>query len=346
MIALAALLLAAPIAADVSKHIDGDKPGPRPAWAGPSSQLKSSPIHSFELGACGVHNARAIDNLVAFLRTHPKMEYALALVPGSSEAACHHCSWTRKDDPHWVEPNYRSRLRHAFLLLYEGVVHTLVISGGSIDPQHPEYNEAVFGFRELISEYGGRWPKNADGSHDKLEDRIIVDPWAIHSEVNVRNADRLTRLLGLERNLIVTEVGSIKRQGWYFVHHTAPLAFDHRASGQFGFSLGEFGELGGVPVFQRYDKRSQVDSKGVHPAQYTGTGGGHPDFDYIPHGVDTAAIAHWQLRSLNELMDGGGQHWDLGKNEIAENLSKDPHWKPLMPDSAKVGHSCTSLKRH
>jgi len=340
--ALAAPAQAGPVGVSVSRYISSSKSRPpaRPAWPGPAAALQSSPIASFQVDECGVNNRRSLDNLIAFLKTNPAMEYPLAVVPGSSEAACHHCSWTRKADPHWVEPNFRSRLRHAFILLLEGVVHTVVISGGSIDKDHPEYNEAVFGARELISEYAGRFATNLDGSKDRLEDRVLVDPWAIHTEVNVRNGDRLTRLLGLDRNLVVTEVGSIKRQGWYFVHHGAPLAFDHRAKNLFGFALGQFEETDGAPPLKHYLPRNQPDRNGVHPAQYTNSAGNHPDLDYVRDGVDTSAIAHWGLRSLSELMDGSGQRWD-----VAEKEAKAAGYVALAPDRLKVGQSCASLKR-
>ena len=336
---------AAPLpSADVSRYItsSNDRPPKRPAWKGPMAELAASPIRRVASAPCGVDNGRALEKLLAFLKTNPPNEYAVALVPGSSEAQCHHCSWTRANDPHWVEPNFRSRLRHAFLLLQESVVHTVIISGGSIDKDHPEYNEAIFGARELISEYAARFHP-ADQSGDTLADRIVVDPWAIHSEVNVRNGDRLTRLLGLDRNLVVTEVGSIKRQGWYFVHHGAPLAFDHRAAGQFGFSLGEFEELGTAPVFKRYAPKSIKDRLGVRPAQYLNSAGSHPEIEYVPKGVDTAAIAHWSLRGPGELMQAA-DHWDLGAKELAE-LQRKHQYTPLVPDLAKVGNSCATLKR-
>lgn len=341
--ALAAPVFAAnPIAANVSRYISSSssRPPARPAWPGPSADLAASPIASFQLDDCGVNNRSALDNLLAFLKAKPLMEYPVAVVPGSSEGACHHCSWTRKQDPHWVEPNFRSRLRHAFILLTEGVVHTVVISGGSIDKDHPEYNEAVFGFRELISEYGGRFVKNLDGSHDRLEDRVIVDPWAIHSEVNVRNGDRLTRLLGLDRNLVVTEVGSIKRQGWYFVHHSMPFAFDHRAKSMFGFSLGQFEETDGAQPLKHYQPRNVVDRVGTHPAQYTNSAGNHPELEYVKQGVDTSAIAHWGLRSLRELTARGGQRWDVGDAE-----AHGAGFVQLAPDKAAIGKSCKTLQR-
>ncbi len=343
--ASASALATPPLSADVSRYITSSsaRPTARPAWHAPLAELTASPIYSFANAACGVDNKRAIDGLIAFLRGKPPNEYAVALVPGSSEAQCHHCAWTRASDPHWVEPNFRSRLRHAFLLLQEGVVHTVILSGGSIDPAHPEYNEAIFGFREMVAEYSGRF-QPADKSGGTLAERIIVDPWAIHSEVNVRNADRLTRLLGLERNLVVTEVGSIKRQGWYFVHHGAPLAFDHRCTGQFGFHLGQFEELGDAPVFKRYAPKSIKDRLGVRPAQYLNSAGSHPEIEYIPKGVDTAAIAHWDLQGAQALLDHGGKRWDLGANDLA-SLSKDPKWRPIVPDGSAVGKSCASLQR-
>jgi hypothetical protein len=340
---LAAAQPASPIAASVSQYISSStRPPARPAWKGPDPLLTRSQLYTFKLGPCGVDNQKSIDKLVTFLRTNPAMEYALAVVPGASEQACHHCAWPyRKPDGHWVDPNFRSRLRHAFLLLLDGVVHSVLISGGSIDAQYRQYDEAIYGLREMLSEYGPRFAQRVGG---RLEERLIVDPWAIHSEVNVRNGDRLTRMLGLERNLIVTEVGSMKRQGWWFVNHKQqiplvkwemPWSFDAISRKRFGYALGEFEELGQAPIFKRYLPRSAADRLGNHPAQYTNSAGSHPEIEYVLHGVDTAAIAHFGLRTLAELMQGGDARWDLGP--LDGDFSKGPM---LPPSAADVGKAC------
>ena len=104
-------LAKAPLAADVSRYItsSSDRPPKRPAWPCFRPVLKNSPLYKLQNAACGVDNGRAIEGLLAFLRQNPVNEYAVAVVPGSSEAQCHHCAWTRANDPHWVEPNFRSR---------------------------------------------------------------------------------------------------------------------------------------------------------------------------------------------------------------------------------------------
>jgi hypothetical protein len=336
---------------NVSKYIlkptwaSRPRPPRRPEWRGADGRLRSSAIYRFQLDACGVANARAIDRLLAFLRTGPRNELALAVVPGSSEGACHHCAWPqrRPGDPHWVEPNFRSRLRHAFLLLLEGVVHSVLISGGSIDKDFPAYNEAIYGFREMVSEYGRRFAERVGGD---LAERLIVDPWAIHSEVNVRNGDRLTRLLGLDRNAIVTEVGSMKRQGWWIVETgNAPWSFNAHAKRRFGFRLGDFAELGKAPVLKRYAPRKVADLRGVRPAQYLNSAGSHPEIEYVKSGsgakaVDTAVIGHWNLRALDELMQGGDDRWDLGRKD--KEFGRRPM---LSPDLARIGGACRTLGR-
>jgi hypothetical protein len=323
------------------------KPKRRPDWVGPNASLRTSQIYKLKIEACGVDNARAIERLVAFLKTKSRNEFALAVVPGSSEGACHHCAWPQRKpkDPHWVEPNFRSRLRHAFLLLLEGVVHSVLISGGSIDKRHPAYNEAIYGFKEMVSEYGRRFAERVGGN---LADRLIVDPWAIHSEVNVRNGDRLTRLLGLDRNVIVTEVGSMKRQGWWIVESGGSAivwSFRATAKRKFGFEIGDFAELGKAPVFKRYAPKSVPDRLGVRPAQYLNSAGSHPEIEYIRSGsgaeaVDTAAIGHWNLRSLGELMQGGDARWDLGKRDKEFGRAV-----MLPPQLDRVGQACRTLSK-
>ena len=342
LLAAPSLAIAAGIGVNTSQYIQSKhKPAARPAWKAVDPALASSSLRAVKFPGCGVDNAHALDAIAAALKANPTQpEYALAVVPGSSEGECHHCAWPQRGggDSHWVEPNFRSRLRHAFLLLLDGAVQAIFISGGSIDGDHADYNEAVYGYRELISEYGALYQSRTGG---KLADHVVVDPFAVHSEVNVRNGDRLTRLLGLDRNIVVTETGSMKRQGWWFTH---PIGgFEGMCEKRFGHRLGEMEELGGAPVFKNYAPKSEKDHHGVTPAQYLNSAGSHPEVDYIqsakPKGeaVDTVAIAHFSLATTAQLMGGGDARWDLGQKD-AEFGSKT-----YKPDVAAVNAACGSL---
>ncbi len=331
------------LAANVSNHIISSKKRPsRPAaWHGPEIYLRDSSIYALNVSHCDVDNARAIERLLTFLRTNPRMEYPLVVVPGSSEGAGHHTAWPQRkpDDRHWVDPNFRSRLRHAFLLLLRGVAHTVLISGGSIDAAHNEYNEAIYGLRAMLSEYAGRFP----ASLGPLSERLIVDPWAIHSEVNVRNGDRLARLIGLDRNLIVTEAG-LFHQTWWFVRSgdkTIPWSFDHAFANSMGYAPGELQDLNDAPIFQRFAPPYEKDRSGKLPGFWINSAGRTPEIEYVhsssgAFATNTAVIAHWGFASLRTL---GDERWDLGPRD------KDFKRSPIPPPNFdRIGKACESLR--
>jgi hypothetical protein len=186
------------------------------------------------------NNTLAIEKIEREVRTHfTDQEFWIVNVPSSSEEVHTHTPWDRREEVegdqrkrYWVEPEYRERLRAAYRLLVSGVVRYIFISGGAIDEHHAHdflshdgttwpYIDAMFGRQHLIENFQAHWdamPRGDDdtslltrdadrfthGQFDSLESRIIVDNYALHTESNVRNCDRLCALLGLDRNLIAT----------------------------------------------------------------------------------------------------------------------------------------------
>src|SRR5258708_36961442 len=73
--------------------------------------------------------------------TTSSKEYWIEMVPGSAEAKGHHGAW---DGP-GVEGVYQARLDHARRILQAGRVRFIFVSGGSIDPKRPDYNEGYRG---------------------------------------------------------------------------------------------------------------------------------------------------------------------------------------------------------
>lgn len=167
----------------------------------------------------------------------------LAVVPGTSEQWGHH-----KAPPSDMEARgtrlsdeFRRRLDDAWSLLDAGAVRFLLVSGGAVDPDRPEYIESERGRDYLLETYAGRWPAG------DLPQRILVDPLALYSTTNVRNADKLAVDLGLHRNVIVTTMptgsplsaADYATQGFYFLFHKIST-FDARCRSDFGYPLGEF----------------------------------------------------------------------------------------------------------
>ena len=344
---------ATPVSARISFSQDRPaRPGPLPRWTRALPALADSHLRTVPL-PCGINNGATIQSLLASLpRRSAQQEYSIALVPGSSERMGHHKAWTRSTvDRHWVEPEFRARLRHAFLLLYEGIVHTVVISGASIDADKPEYNEAIYGFREMVDEYGQLWRGSPHAGRDRLEQRLIVDPWAVHSQTNIRNGDRVTLYAGLERNLVVSTAGRSQpgnrlgyTQGWWFSHHHSAAPFstvppfswipigsmDSIAMTSMGYHLGAFGELpdGGADAFG-----SGTASRANVPRiqEYTGTKG-HPAATVHAGYVRTVVIAHWHLNSAAVLAD---RLWDVGAHD---------NDAVRAPDTAAIGRACQALR--
>lgn len=282
-------------------------PMPDPPWR-PLGQADVDRLHHADIYAQVSENHTPIDHLVQRdLPARPWQEFWIALVPGSSEARGHHAMWTPQqgDDPDArVEPEFVSRLHHAYRLLDEGIVRYVVISGGSVDPQHTDYNEGRRGREEFLRRWGDAFHSSAEARGDALADRVIVDPWAIHSTANVRNCDRLCALLGLDRNLIVTTQVSpygwpfrwlpvFQReaaQGYYFTDPNARRYLDQHARREVGYTLGSFRMLDQGPDGGNVFGTGAADNPGVAP-------------DAIP----TEVILHWELNRPRLLTDA---HWD------------------------------------
>ena len=299
---------------------DGRPPAPPAAWKAVRPELKSSPLATSKLR----DNTAALAAIQAAIAADPTAEVQLAIVPGSSEALGHHTAWQKKLDGHWVEPEFRARLRHAYLLLEQGIVKGLFISGGPVDDAQRDYVEALAGARELVETYGARWRASPRSKGGRLEDRVLVDGWAIHSEDNVRNGDRTALLLGLDRDLVVTTAGK-HAQGWWFTHHAAtatlgPLSirwgsFDKHCQKALGYTLGAFGGINqgdGGPFGTGANTLPRLADlpKGYAKAakKYLAGKGNNPSSAGGPV-LDTVAIAHWRLNGA-VLQDA---HWSLGQ---------------------------------
>lgn len=160
--------------------------------------------------------------------------YWLALVPGTSEQWGHH-----KAPPLgvMVSDEFATRLDRAADLLTRGEIAFIVVSGGSVDAERPDYNEAERGRAYLIE-------------RGVAAQRVFIDPYAEHSTTNVRNADKLAVQLGLDRILIITTMpegatlapSDVATQGYYFLYHQV-TSFDARAQGDVGYSLGSFSRV-------------------------------------------------------------------------------------------------------
>lgn len=314
--------------AQVTDTQDGRPPAPPAPWRAIRPELKASPLHAYEVKGWGCQNARAFATLERVLRNDPAAEVQLAVVPGSSELLGPHTAWAKKLDNHWVEPQFRARLRHAYLLLEAGVVKGLVISGGPVDAKAPNYVEGLYGFKELVEQFGARWRASPLAKGDPLESRVIVDPWAVHLEDCVRNGDRAALLLGLDRSLVVT-AGGKHQQGWWLSHHKATAlagelaarwgAFDRRCEKALGYTLGAFGAIAqagdgpfgtGEAALPRVKDAPRAYAKEAR--KYLA--GDRQDPPSLAGGkeLDTVAVAHWGLNAAAVLAD---PKWDAGARE-------------------------------
>jgi hypothetical protein len=229
-------------------------------WPGPSADLFKSPIFGFAGGSSSrpdlnplapIDNKAPINFLLKQLQGDFSRQFWLALVPGTSEVGGHHHAYEAQpgDRPFDViTPEFRSRIDHAHQLLRSNLVAAIILSGGAIDLAKPAYVEAERGLSYLLGAYASLWPPG------ELALRTIVEPWAIHSECNVRNADRLAALLGLDQILVVTTYRhySMTDQGYYFEQH-AWSSFDSTCRTHLGYVLGDFQGVGSRsdPVWDR-----------------------------------------------------------------------------------------------
>lgn len=215
--------------------VAGDEPEPEIDGPVPAAALVSGPLWA--------PNERGIALFLEERTTQAGRDLWLAVVPGTSEQWGHH-----KAPPTDVEARgtmlsdeFRERLDDAWALLQAGAVRFILVSGGAVDADRPQYVESERGREYLLATYATRWPEG------DLADRILVDPLALHSTTNVRNADKLSVDLGLNRNLIVTTMptgstlsaADYATQGFYFLFHKVS-SFDARCQADLGYVLGEF----------------------------------------------------------------------------------------------------------
>lgn len=187
----------------------------------------------------------------------------LALVPGTSEQWGHHKAPPRALEATGVliSDEFKSRLDRAFKVLAAGDVRFVVVSGGAVDRDRPDYNEAERGRDYLIA----RGIERA---------RVFIDPIAKSSTANVRNAAKLAQQLGLDRIVILTtmpEAGTltpadVATQGYYFLYH-AVSTFDSRARAQFGYALGSFSRimLGDAPAITHCNFHPELQADDYGP---------------------------------------------------------------------------------
>jgi hypothetical protein len=229
-------------------------PPPLPTqWNGPQPILDQSPFYvktdpgpepipGKSIPLATVDNRAAINFLLDRLRKDFALhDRWLLAVPGTSEFPTHHTAYRPQpgEDPDVdvVSPEFRARIDHAHTLLKLGRVQSILLSGGSIDVNAPWYCEAKCGLHYLLGRHGREWDRG------ELERRVLVDPWALHTECNVRNAERVASLLGLDRCSFVTTArdGKIADQGRLF---ELPFVFAPLFRGSIGYGPGTFARVG------------------------------------------------------------------------------------------------------
>jgi hypothetical protein len=174
----------------------------------------------------------------------PPPEHWLALVPGTSEEWGHHRAPPPEVEARGqrISREFADRLDLAYQLLKSGATRFLLLSGGAVDPDRPDYIEAERGRDYLLSRYAASFPGD-----EPLAAHLLVDPLAQTTPENVRNADKLAAELGLVRLLIVTttpqratlSLPDLATQGYYLLQHDTST-FDSRCSSELGYKLGGF----------------------------------------------------------------------------------------------------------
>ncbi len=176
---------------------------------------------------------------------HP--EYWLALVPGNSEEWGHHRAPPQSEDPDGkaISAVFKYRLDLGYQLLEAGAVRFLLISGGAIDSDRPDYVEAIRGKQYLIDHYLSRFKMG------KLNDRLLLDEVATTSVANIHNADQLCVEHGIHQYVVATELDPlvhpkthqlIPPQGQFFLSSTS-FPTNLRTLFMLGYGLGPFKEV-------------------------------------------------------------------------------------------------------
>ena len=174
----------------------------------------------------------------------PPPEHWLALVPGTSEEWGHHRAPPPEVEARGqrVSTEFAERLDLAYLLLRAGATRFVLISGGAVDDSRPDYVEAERGRDYLLQKHAASWP-----GPEPLGEHLLLDPLALTTPENVRNADKLGAELGLSRLLIVTttpqratlSLPDLATQGYYLLQHETST-FDSRCRNELGYTLGSF----------------------------------------------------------------------------------------------------------
>ncbi len=191
-------------------------------------------------------NVPVVESMLAAMDRAPDTDARdwLVLVPGTSEEWGHHKAPPLEEEARGVvvSREFAARLERGFQLLEADVARYILISGGAVDPERPDYVEAERGRRYLLDTFSESW------THEEpLDTRVLVDTFAEHTTSNVRNADKLADELGLSRLLIMTTMplratlspADIATQGYYLLAHGLS-GFDARTQASFGYSLGRF----------------------------------------------------------------------------------------------------------
>ena len=279
------------------------------AWPGVHSRLTGSRIVQYDgnpnaslrlwmNGEADTDNTAAINSFKQQLdQGYSSREFWMVLVPGTSEVPDHHTMYvpSGSDDPRVdvVSPEFRARLDHAYQLLQRDVVKFIVVSGGAIDLMHPEYVEAKRGKAYLIGKYAG------GDVNSELWNKIIVEPWAVHSEMNLRNGAAIAGLLGLDRLLVLTTYRTAKfDQGYFFEHmHAYPANAAH------GKTIDGFCDSG---IGYRLGDMKKLDAGPNHLFDTRGTSVSFGTAVFLLQGFDREQVVnddHWTIGSL-ELASG------------------------------------------
>ena len=193
--------------------------GPRPPTADPLLSLNAGRDYVYCRAELAKHrvdvdaeNARAFAE-AARVAGHHDMPFDAIIVPG----------YTPLDQavplakPHAVA---KLRLMRAAEDYERGVAPFVVVSGGNAHPTGTPFNEALTMKQFLVD---GGFP----------EQRVFIEPCALHSHTNLRNTARLLLSARLPRGLVVTSYD----QAYYFAHATA-TGLRLRQRSQFGTGVG------------------------------------------------------------------------------------------------------------
>ena len=166
--------------------------------------------------------------------------YWFITVMGESEQWGHHKAPPRGSN-YLVSDNFATRLDNAYQIWKGGTARFIMITGGAVDEERPDYVEAVNGRQYLLETYGFESPD--------LSSHIMIDRVSLFSHTNILNTDQFYHQLGVGSSLISTNMPDNKMplltfrgldsQGFYLTHqHLSTFSF--RARSKTGINLGQF----------------------------------------------------------------------------------------------------------